>query len=144
MDDDFVRIHAKKLSIYAQMVYVVLCCHSNKDGITFIGQRKIAEQLNINKDTVTKSIKELVVSGMVGQLHSVKGKVSGFSIKSVRYEGLQLSAGVGHKEGIKELYKEREFSIKREQETAHNPNSPAYKAFREKVSKMFRPPKINH
>lgn len=106
IDDDFIDVQAKKLSIYAQMVFIALTRYANKDGETFVGIRKIAEILGINKDTVSKSIKELVVSGLVGHCKTGKHRVSGLRLSSVRFERFPVSDRVGPKEEFKEVYKE--------------------------------------
>ena len=104
--DKFLREDAKKLSIHAQMVYIALCCHANKDGITFIGCRKVASCLGINKDTVWKKIKELEVYGHVRRLDKVNGKPSHIKILSVRPNTHKPSDHLRPKEEIKEDIKE--------------------------------------
>lgn len=111
IDDDFIDVRAKTLSIYAQMVFITLARHSNNDGETFIGVRKIGELLGINKDTVSKAVKELVVSGLVGHCKVGKHRVSGLKLSSVRFEQPPVSDSVGPKEVFKEYIKEEKISV---------------------------------
>src|SRR5215213_4322879 len=95
--DYFIDVQAKNLSIYAQMVFIALSRYANKDGETFVGVRKIAGVLSINKDTVSKAIKELVVSGLVGHCKTGKHRVPGLKLPSVRFEQVPVSDRVGPK-----------------------------------------------
>lgn len=61
IEDDFVDRHAKNISLSAQVVYMVLKRHVNREGKTTIGIRKIAEKIGASKTTVHKSIKELLL-----------------------------------------------------------------------------------
>jgi DNA-binding transcriptional regulator YhcF (GntR family) len=108
--DYFIDVQAKQLSIYAQMVFIALSRYANKDGETFVGVRKIAGVLGINKDTVSKSIQELVVSGLVGHCKTGKHRVSGLRLSSVRPEQFPVSDRVGPKEVFKEYIKEEKIS----------------------------------
>jgi biotin operon repressor len=108
LPDHFIRKYAKDLSIHAQMVYVVLCCHVNSNDITFIGCRKIAENLGINKSTVSKKIKELEAYGYVVRLDKERGKPSHIRINSVPNKTYVPSHQVVPKEiNTKEVYKEK-------------------------------------
>jgi hypothetical protein len=104
--DDFIRKHAKKYSVHQQMVYVVLCCHANKEKITFIGCRKIAECIGISKNTAYKAIKELEASHLVRRLDKNIGKPSHIKIFDVPGEGILPYQMVGPKESNKESIKE--------------------------------------
>lgn len=42
----------------------------NKKGRTFVGYRRIAKHLGINKDTVTRFVRRLIASGLVRRLDS--------------------------------------------------------------------------
>ena len=128
VDDSFVREKARTLSIHAVGVYVSLSSHANGHGRTFIGQRLIAEELGIGKDTVTKAMKELEVSGLVRRLERGRGQVSDIELVGVRNEGVGVSAPVGHKEVFKEDIKEEIFKI--EAATARGTFSPAKEALR--------------
>lgn len=116
IDDNFIDVQAKNLSIYAQMVFIALSRFANKEGETFVGVRKIAECLGINKDTVAKAIKELVVSGLVGHCKTGKHRVSGLKLPSVRFERFPVSDRVGPKEVFKEYIKEEDSDSKRRAE----------------------------
>lgn len=109
--DYFIDVQAKQLSIYAQMVFIALSRYANKDGETFVGVRKIAGVLGINKDTVSKAVKELVVSGLVGHCKTGKHRVSGLRLSSVRPEQFPVSDRVGPKEVFKEGIKEEKISL---------------------------------
>jgi len=93
------------------MVFITLTRYANKDGETFVGVRKIAGVLGINKDTVSKSIQELVVSGHVGHCKTGKHRVSGLRLSSVRPEQFPVSDRVGPKEVFKEDIKEEKISL---------------------------------
>lgn len=110
IDDDFIDVKAKDLSIYAQMVFIALTRYANKDGETFVGVRQIAKSLGINKDTVSKSIQELLVSGLIGHCKTGKHRVSGLKLSSVRPDRFPVSDRVGPKEVFKEYIKEENFS----------------------------------
>lgn len=110
IDDDFIDAKAKYLSIYAQMVFIALTRYANKDGETFVGVRKIAGVLGINKDTVSKSIQELVVSGLIGHCKTGEHRVSGLKLSSVRPDQFPVSDRVGPKEVFKEDIKEEKIS----------------------------------
>lgn len=85
----FIRVYAKDLSIYAQMVYVAMCCYSGKKNKkeyeTFIGCRLTAEIININKDTVPKARKELEEYGLIRRLENKKGKATHYRIYTDPY-----------------------------------------------------------
>jgi len=106
MPDDFIDRLAKTLTPYEQMVYVALCRHANSKGETFVGARRISDELNINKNTVSKSIRRLKAYGLVIQLSGGEGKLSTLKIPSVSFKDTQLSCPVIHKEDIKEEKKE--------------------------------------
>jgi len=106
IEDEFIRLEARRLSAKAIVVYVALCSHADKNGYTFIGQRKLAEELGFNKDTVTSAIKELIASGFVGHYKTGKHRVSGLTIASVRKDRVPVSDSFGPKEVFKEYIKE--------------------------------------
>lgn len=100
IEDEFIDTYAKTLSIKAQAVFMCYKRHCNGNGETTIGIRKIAELLGVNKETVSRAVKELELSGFVGQR---KNKLSGFSPRAVRQFQTELSDKSVHKElGIKE------------------------------------------
>jgi DNA-binding Lrp family transcriptional regulator len=88
------------------MVYITLCCHANKEGITFIGCRKISELLGISKDTASKSIRKLEASSLIRRLDNNRGRLSHIQINSVLSQPIQPSYFVGHKDNNKEFIKE--------------------------------------
>jgi hypothetical protein len=102
-DDALIREHAKHLNPSALSVYITLCCHCDKKGETFIGVRKIAELLNINKETVVNAIKKLELYGLTVRLPQSKGKVYGCQVKSVRIGISEVSGYSVHKEEFKEV-----------------------------------------
>ncbi len=110
MTDDFIDRLAKTLTPYEQIVYVALCRHANSKGETFVGSRRISDELNINKNTVIKSIKHLKAYGLVIQLSGGAGKLTTLKIPSVLFQDTQLSCSVRHKEDIKEENKEAVFA----------------------------------
>jgi hypothetical protein len=114
MDDDVVRVHAKNLELSDLAVYAVLCCFANDKGETYIGVRKIASLLGINKETVVNALRRLVVYGLTVRFPRKKGQVYGLQIKSVRINPTQVSGSAVHKEVFKEYIKEGEISSKTE------------------------------
>ena len=95
IEDEFIDKHARTLKPRAILVYVCLKRHCNKQGETTIGIRGIAREMGINKETASKGIKELELSGFVGQR---KNKLSGFSPYTVLQFQTEVSGSVGHKE----------------------------------------------
>lgn len=110
MPDDFIDRLAKTLTPYEQIVYMALCRHANSKGETFVGSRRISNELNINKNTVIKSIKNLRVYGLVIQLSGGAGKLTTLKIPSVLFQDIQPSCSVRHKEDVKEENKEAIFA----------------------------------
>lgn len=104
--DKFLREYARRLNVYEQLVYIALCCHANREGTTFVGCRKIAEELGISKDTVNKYIKSLEASHWIRRLDKKTGRASHFKVYSVPYEDCKVSYRLGPKEYNKELMKE--------------------------------------
>lgn len=101
INNRFIRKHARGLSVYAQMVYIALCCHSNKERRTFIGCRRIAKNLGINKDTVAKGIRELIAYDMVGRLNYKNGTPTLHEIYTDPNNITKPTYGVGPKENIR-------------------------------------------
>lgn len=136
--DSFVREYAKHLSVYGQMTYITLCCFANKEGITFVGCRKIAELLNINKDTANKSINILEASHLIRRLDKNKGKPSHIKILSVPTQSTLPSPSFGHKEYNKELIKERNKTTNK-----YNGRKKAKEGFSNYFKKQGKSPNIN-
>jgi DNA-binding MarR family transcriptional regulator len=111
IDDDFIRIKAKNLSIYAIAIYTALCSYVNGKGNTFVGQRRLAQDLNISKNTVTKAIKELEASHLVGRSKGLNGQASQITLTTVPNQIIQPSHPAGHKEVFKEYIKEQKFIL---------------------------------
>lgn len=113
--NDFLRKYTRNLSIYDIGVYFSLIshCHAYKEspdvGITFVSCRTIGRELNINKDTARKSLKNLELSGLVRQLPRNKGEVSHKLVSSVPFQWQLLSDQHGHKE-LKKEYIKKEIS----------------------------------
>lgn len=106
VDDDFIRIHARKLSNKAVLVYIGLCSHASREGFTFIGQRSLGKELGLNKETIGLAIKELIASGFAGHYKRGRHGVYGLTVFSVRKYPVLASGHSGPKEEFKELYKE--------------------------------------
>jgi DNA-binding MarR family transcriptional regulator len=117
IDDDFVReqIEIYKLSLKAIAVYIALCSHADRNGFSFIGYRALAKELNVSKNTVTAGVAELVVSHLVVQSTSKRGRVSHLRVVSVPNEGVKVSHALGPKEEFKEVYKEEEISLEQKE-----------------------------
>lgn len=113
----FVREYAKGLSVYSQMIYVCLCCYagsrSDKEYKTFVGYRRIADNLNINKDTVTLYVKELEAYGLVRRLKNKNGKPSLKIIYTDPYDNNKAPHTIGHKDvkDIKESEKKKKYGL---------------------------------
>ena len=84
------------------MVYLVLASHANKQGLTFIGTRKIAELANSSKSAVSRAIKQLEAVPLVGHR---KGRLSQIQVLTVPLVGESVPV-VGQKEVYKEVIKE--------------------------------------
>lgn len=85
----------------------------NKKGRTFVGYRRIAKHLGINKDTVTRCVRRLIASGLVRRLDShEEGKPSELELTTVLFEGRQPSELFRPKELNKELFKEEKRFLK--------------------------------
>lgn len=97
---------AKHLTLKAQVVYSSLCRRANSDHVTFVGYRRIAMDLGINKDTVMAAIKELEVSGLIRRLPRPLGQASRIFVVPVQDWPAQVSGLVGQKEVFKEDSKE--------------------------------------
>jgi DNA-binding MarR family transcriptional regulator len=108
MYDRFIRIYAKDLSVYDHSVYMSICSHANALGETFIGCRRMCQELGIDKNTVIKSINRLEASGFVRRLRQKNGRVSILKLLTARFENVQPSCSAGHKEDIKEIIKEEQ------------------------------------
>ncbi|MEI8360785.1 MAG: helix-turn-helix domain-containing protein [bacterium] len=105
--DAFVRKLARDLNTSDHSVFMALSSHANRNGETFVGYRKIAEEMGLNKDTVVKSIKRLKAYGLVVRLDKkINGQVSFLKLITVLFEQGQPSEPVVHKEVIKENFKE--------------------------------------
>jgi len=107
ISDEFIRVHAKELSCRAQIVYVALACYANAHGQTFVGCRRLAEDLSMSKNTVNKAIRELKASQMVEQLGQYqRGEVSRLQINTVPGSFILPYQLLGPKEVLKEVSKE--------------------------------------
>jgi methyltransferase-like protein len=80
----FIERYAKDLSVYTQMVYVALCRYAGKqdNGFyeTFVGCRKIGNNLKINKNTVADHRKELEAYGLIRRLKNKNGRATHYRI----------------------------------------------------------------
>jgi len=109
--DDFIRKYARYLSTKAQIIYIALCSHANTEAETFVGCRKLGEELSMSKNTANKAIKELEAYHLVVRLESKNGLPSQLRVLTVPYHDKQPSQSVGHKEVSKEVSKEGEKKI---------------------------------
>jgi DNA-binding transcriptional MocR family regulator len=110
MSDDFVRIHARKLSPSAIAVFMVLACHCNKDHKTTIGIRRMADTLCLSKTTVVKALKELkVYQLLVQRTHGVYQ----IRMPGVPFYDIEVYQRLEHKEVFKEGIKEKEILTSR-------------------------------
>jgi biotin operon repressor len=55
----------KQLSSGALSVFVLLCSYCNKDGITWVSQNTLAEDLDITRPAITKQISKLRALGYI-------------------------------------------------------------------------------
>lgn len=110
--DDFVRQHAKHLTPYDHSIYMALSSHVNKAGETFIGCRKIAEELGVNKNTVARSIENLIAYGLVIRLQEIiNGRASTLKLIDVLFQQNKAYDQTIHKEFLKEEIKENKAKI---------------------------------
>lgn len=108
LKDEFIDEQASKISVYAQVVYMCMCRHSNRQGITFIGARKIAAKMGIHKDTVFKARKQLKVVGLVAHL-----KNKGWSVSAGGVVGpVALSGRSCSPKGINYIKEEKKLTVK--------------------------------
>lgn len=107
--NDFIDNKMQGLSLKAIAVFIAITRHVNKNGKTFVGHRRLGKLCGINKDSVTRAIKELEASDLVRRFNRGNGKASEIQVVTVRNDTHQPSETVRHKEGIKDLYKEEEF-----------------------------------
>ena len=112
MDDDFIRIHANQLSLKSIAVYTALNSYSNKEGKTFVGHRRIGSVLGINKDSVTRAMRELEASDLVRRSKGKNGQPSETTILPVRIDAVIPSETVRPKEVFKESIKEENIPVK--------------------------------
>src|SRR4051812_33680232 len=98
LDDDFIRVKAKDLSLKSIAVYTALSSYANREGKTFIGHRRLAQDLGLNKDSVTRAMKELEASDLVRRLRGVNGQASETIVQSVRISTILPSVMVRPKE----------------------------------------------
>lgn len=110
MPDDFIDLYASSLTIYAQMIYVVLARHADGNGVTFVGLRTIAKKMGVSKTTVTKNFKILEAYHLVVRLDTKNGRASHIQIFTEPNGGRQLGQHMATKE--KEYIKKEEKVIK--------------------------------
>lgn len=106
VNDSFIDKRARNLSAYEQMVFIALCRHANAKGLTFIGYRKLGQELGFNKNTVQKCVTKLEAYGLVIRLSKMEGQPSHLKVVGVRFGSHQPGIRTVHKEDIKEEYKE--------------------------------------
>jgi len=104
--DSFVRVHAKNLLSSSQSVYMVICCHANKAGETFISYQTIANLLKFSKNTVKAAVDELIAYQLLVRLNKKTGKASHLKVLPVPNKSIQPYQSLGAKEYNKELFKE--------------------------------------
>ncbi|MCD4694230.1 helix-turn-helix domain-containing protein [bacterium] len=139
---EFMKYFARNIKTSDQAVYMALSFYVNREGRAFVGYRTIAKKLGINKDTVTRSVKRLIASGLVRRLDKLEnGKPSELELTTVLFDGPQPSESFRPKELKKELFKEGKRFVKNS-----NPkligeiiekDSPALKAMRKKWGKKI-------
>lgn len=115
MADQFIDEYAKDLSFTSQAVFMALSRHANKEGFTFVGCRRLAQLLGMNKSTVSKALRELEQYGIIVRYPAKKrGGVSWKKVLSVRNEHASPSASVVHKEEFKELNKKEDNDLQKQ------------------------------
>lgn len=106
MRDDFVDKYARNLSPYVQVVFVALSRHAGPDFTTFVGCRTLQDELGIDKNTVSKSIKKLMAYGLVRRVGKKSSGAYILKIILVPFEGGMVYDRIIHKDSIKEYIKE--------------------------------------
>lgn len=104
--DSFVRVHARNLLSSSQSIYMVICCHANKEKETFISYQRMAEMLNFSKNTVKAAVDELIAYQLLVRLNKKTGKASHLKVLPVPNKIIQPYQPLGAKEYNKELFKE--------------------------------------
>lgn len=137
INDNFIRLYAKNLTAYEQMVYVALCSYANKDAVTFVGCRKISENLRYSKNTVNKAIKKLEASHWIRRLDRNIGRPSHIKIYAVPNDAIQPSHQMGHKEYPKESFKEED-KINNRSNEINKGSERLLEEFKRKNAKAYR------
>src|SRR5712671_1027821 len=99
--DAFIDSEAKSLTVYAQVVFVALSRHANRKGETWVGVRKLAEELGISKNTVVKAIKELSVSHLVVRCPAGMRGLSHPRVGSVPFHEVQRPTARDTRNGLR-------------------------------------------
>ena len=98
----FIDIYAKDLSIYAQIIYLCMCRYAgkkeNSNNETFVGCRRIGNDLKINKNTVSDHRKELEAYGLIRRLKNKNGKATHYRVYTDPYDVTKPYDPAIHKE----------------------------------------------
>lgn len=93
MPDSLIDWHIRELqlSVYDFAVYAVHCRHANKEGITFVGVRRVASLLGISPSTAHRSVKRLEACRLLVRLDKNIGRASYIKINPVPLSSTQPS-----------------------------------------------------
>ena len=83
MERSFVRGRARLLTVKAIAVFMALSCYANEDGKCFVGIRRLADDLGINKTTVTSGLRELADKGFITRRKLGFGRLEEKTVLSV-------------------------------------------------------------
>jgi len=68
IDDKFLNGYAKEVGVFGVGVYVSLCRHADKDQICWPSVNKIAEELNLSRNSVWRGLKNLKSCHIIGTI----------------------------------------------------------------------------
>ncbi len=130
--DVFIMKYAKYLKSSAHSVYMSLCSHANREGITFISYQRIANDLGFSKTTVSNAVNELIAYQLLVRLTKKTGRASHLKVLSVPKNNTKPYQNLGSKKYNKELFKEeKRFYKKSEPESIGNIIRHKSRAYRE-------------
>lgn len=110
--DNFIREHARDLKPSAHSVYMSLCSHANRNGVTFISYRRMAKELGLSKTTVKSAVDELIAYQLLVRLKQKIGRASQLKVLPVPENNTKQYQKLVPKEYNKELFKEEKRFLK--------------------------------
>jgi predicted GNAT family N-acyltransferase len=75
----------KRLSAQAKIVYAGLARHALKEGLVYIGQRRLADLVNFSQSMVARKISELRTLGHITVTSDARGRRNGYKLLSTTF-----------------------------------------------------------